>query len=41
VSGPAVSKGYLNNPERTKAAFFEFEGLPAYHTGDLGVMTDQ
>lgn len=41
VSGPAVSKGYLNNPERTQAAFFEFEGLPAYHTGDLGVITDQ
>lgn len=41
VSGPAVSKGYLNNPERTQAAFFEFESLPAYHTGDLGVMTDQ
>lgn len=41
VSGPAVSKGYLNNPERTQVAFFEFEGLPAYHTGDLGVMTDQ
>ncbi|MBT0903534.1 D-alanine-activating enzyme [Streptococcus infantarius subsp. infantarius] len=41
VSGPAVSKGYLNNPERTQAVFFEFEGLPAYHTGDLGVMTDQ
>lgn len=41
VSGPAVSKGYLNNPERTAAAFFEFEGLPAYHTGDLGSMTDE
>lgn len=41
VSGPAISKGYLNNPERTQAVFFEFEGLPAYHTGDLGVMTDQ
>lgn len=41
VSGPAVSKGYLNNPERTQAAFFEYNGLPAYHTGDLGVMTDQ
>lgn len=40
VSGPAVSKGYLNNPERTQAAFFEFNGLPAYHTGDLGIMTD-
>ena len=41
VSGPAVSKGYLNNPERTQAAFFEFNGLPAYHTGDLGIMTDR
>ena len=41
VTGPAVSKGYLNNPERTKAAFFEFDGLPAYHTGDVGMMTDE
>lgn len=41
VSGPAVSKGYLNNPERTEAAFFKFEGLQAYHTGDLGMMTDE
>ena len=29
VSGPAVSKGYMNNPEKTAEAFFEFEGLPA------------
>ncbi|MBY5033832.1 D-alanine--poly(phosphoribitol) ligase subunit DltA [Streptococcus gallolyticus] len=41
VSGPAVSKGYLNNPEKTAEAFFEFQGLPAYHTGDLGRMTDE
>ena len=41
VSGPAVSKGYLNNPEKTAEAFFEFEGLPAYHTGDVGSMTDE
>lgn len=40
VSGPAVSKGYMNNPEKTAEAFFEFEGLPAYHTGDVGTMTD-
>ena len=40
VCGPAVSKGYLNNPEKTAEAFFEFEGLPAYHTGDVGTMTD-
>lgn len=36
VTGPAVSKGYINNPEKTKEAFFQFNGKPAYHTGDLG-----
>lgn len=41
VSGSAVSKGYMNNPEKTAEAFFEFEGLPAYHTGDVGTMTDE
>nr|WP_245335198.1 D-alanine--poly(phosphoribitol) ligase subunit DltA [Streptococcus oricebi] len=41
VTGPAVSKGYMNNPEKTREAFFEFEGLPAYHTGDIGSMTDE
>ena len=41
VSGPAVSKGYLNNPEKTAEAFFDYQGLPAYHTGDLGKMTDE
>ena len=41
VCGPAVSKGYLNNPEKTAEAFFESEGLPAYHTGDVGSMTDE
>lgn len=41
VCGPAVSKGYLNNPEKTAEAFFEFEGRPAYHTGDVGSMTDE
>ncbi|MBF0787093.1 D-alanine--poly(phosphoribitol) ligase subunit DltA [Streptococcus sp. 19428wC2_LYSM12] len=41
ISGPAVSKGYLNNPEKTAEAFFEFEGLPAYHTGDVGAMTEE
>lgn len=36
IAGPNVSKGYLNNPEKTAAAFFEYQGQPAYHTGDLG-----
>ncbi|MDR3191402.1 MAG: D-alanine--poly(phosphoribitol) ligase subunit DltA [Lactobacillaceae bacterium] len=38
VTGPAVSKGYLNNPDKTKQAFFQINGLPAYHTGDVGHM---
>ncbi|HEK9217990.1 TPA: D-alanine--poly(phosphoribitol) ligase subunit DltA [Streptococcus equi subsp. equi] len=40
VTGPAVSKGYLNNPEKTAEAFFTFNGMPAYHTGDLGSFTE-
>ena len=39
ISGPSVSKGYLNNPEKTKEAFFVHEGQPAYRTGDSGRMT--
>lgn len=35
LSGPAVSKGYLNNPEKTKAAFLDVDGQPGYRTGDL------
>lgn len=36
VSGPGVSKGYINNPEKTEQAFFTFHNQQAYHTGDLG-----
>jgi len=36
IKGPSVSKGYLHNPEKTAAAFFEIEGVPAYRTGDAG-----
>lgn len=36
IKGPSVSKGYMNNPEKTAAAFFEIDGVPAYHTGDAG-----
>jgi len=40
IAGPSVSKGYMNNPEKTKEVFFEYNGKPAYHTGDLGRIDD-
>lgn len=36
ISGPSVSSGYMNNEEKTKEAFFTYEGIPSYHTGDAG-----
>ncbi|MFT8470295.1 MAG: D-alanine--poly(phosphoribitol) ligase subunit DltA [Oenococcus sp.] len=36
IYGPSVSKGYLNNPQKTAAAFFHYQGQRAYRTGDLG-----
>ena len=36
ISGPSVSKGYLNNPQKTAQAFFTKAGQPAYRSGDLG-----
>ncbi|NVY97122.1 D-alanine--poly(phosphoribitol) ligase subunit DltA [Lactobacillus sp. DCY120] len=41
ISGPSVSKGYLNNPEKTQQAFFEVEGQRAYRSGDLGKITPE
>jgi D-alanine--poly(phosphoribitol) ligase subunit 1 len=38
IAGPSVSKGYLNNSEKTAKAFFELDGQPAYHSGDIGTM---
>ncbi|MCH4010017.1 D-alanine--poly(phosphoribitol) ligase subunit DltA [Companilactobacillus sp.] len=35
VSGPDVSKGYLNNPVQTEKAFESIEGKTFYHTGDM------
>src|SRR5699024_8310889 len=37
ISGKSVSKGYLNNPEKTEKAFFvNDEGVRSYRTGDAG-----
>jgi D-alanine--poly(phosphoribitol) ligase subunit 1 len=36
IKGPSVSKGYMHNPEKTAAAFFKIDGVPAYRTGDAG-----
>ena len=35
VSGPDVSRGYLNNPVQTKKAFEQIDGKTFYHTGDM------
>ncbi|MBO0474702.1 D-alanine--poly(phosphoribitol) ligase subunit DltA [Enterococcus ureasiticus] len=40
IAGPSVSKGYLNNPEKTADAFFEYKGQPAYRTGDAGKLKE-
>ncbi|MYV18003.1 D-alanine--poly(phosphoribitol) ligase subunit DltA [Furfurilactobacillus milii] len=40
ISGPSVSKGYLNNPEKTEKAFFTEDGRSAYHSGDLGFLDE-
>ena len=36
ISGPSVSKGYLNNPAKTNQAFVNLNEQVAYRTGDLG-----
>ena len=38
IEGPSVSKGYLNNPDKTKAAFFKESEHASYRTGDLGFL---
>ncbi|PNP88431.1 D-alanine--poly(phosphoribitol) ligase subunit 1 [Listeria newyorkensis] len=38
--GPSVSKGYLNEPEKTDAVFYTDEPFQAYKTGDCGTIID-
>lgn len=40
ISGPSVSKGYLNNPDKTEAAFYQNDGdkYASYRAGDLGFL---
>ncbi|WP_204121442.1 MULTISPECIES: D-alanine--poly(phosphoribitol) ligase subunit DltA [Levilactobacillus] len=40
ISGPSMSKGYLNNPEKTEKAFVTVDGKTVYRAGDLGVQLD-
>jgi D-alanine--poly(phosphoribitol) ligase subunit 1 len=40
IAGPNVSAGYLNRADLTAARFFDFDGLRAYRTGDVGHYED-
>lgn len=35
ILGEGVGRGYVNLPEKTRTAFFELEGMKAYHSGDV------
>jgi D-alanine--poly(phosphoribitol) ligase subunit 1 len=40
IAGPNVSVGYLDRPDLTAEAFFQYRGQRAYRTGDLGQFRD-
>src|SRR5262249_34144673 len=40
IAGPNVSPGYVGRPDLTASAFFDYRGLRAYKTGDLGRFRD-
>ncbi len=40
ICGAGVGRGYINLPEKTAAAFFTYQGMRAYHSGDLAYWTD-
>lgn len=39
LSGPSLAEGYLDDPERTAAAFVTRDGLRWYRTGDAGTVS--
>ena len=40
IAGPNVCPGYAGRPDLTARAFFEYRGLRAYKTGDVGRFRD-
>lgn len=40
LGGSTLAEGYLDDPERTDAAFFERDGIRWYRTGDTGELVD-
>ena len=40
IAGPNVSPGYIGRPDLTARAFFDYRGLRAYKSGDLGRFRD-
>jgi O-succinylbenzoic acid--CoA ligase len=40
LAGAVLANGYLDDPERTDAAFYEADGARWYRTGDLGAIAD-
>ncbi len=39
ICGDQVGRGYVKLPDKTAAAFFEHNGMRAYHSGDLAAWT--
>jgi O-succinylbenzoic acid--CoA ligase len=40
LGGPTIAEGYLGDPQRTDAAFFDRDGIRWYRTGDSGELVD-
>lgn len=41
ICGAGVGRGYMNLPDKNKEAFFTFDGMKAYHSGDLVKWNDR